>query len=343
MCTSNNKQKSDNLRQSGIELLRIVAIVMVLVCHANARVLGLPSRAEVFSVPAPSIARMLFGAMAVYGVNIFVMISGWFGIHAKPKGLAKLLFGVLFLLWGIYAVFLLTGNATFNMHDIKVCLALTDEYWFVMAYVGLYIFSPVLNAFVEKASKRELQLLLVGFYVFQCYYCWASGTLDYFSGYSITFFFGLYLTARYFRLYPVRILSRHGGLVYVASLAVVTTVSVVALVLVGNWARMLRYDNPLVIVGAIGLLNAFSHLRFHSRLVNSLATACFAVYIIHFDPLVFHYFAMAVKSIYNSTSGLVTVAAISMFLVAVFLACWLVDRVRLWVSRKIFIPKSLQR
>lgn len=336
MCTSNNKQKSDNLRQSGIELLRIVAIVMVLVCHANARVLGLPSRAEVFSVPAPSIARMLFGAMAVYGVNIFVMISGWFGIHAKPKGLAKLLFEVLFLLWGIYAVFLLTGNATFNMHDIKVCLALTDEYWFVMAYVGLYIFSPVLNAFVEKASKRELQLLLVGFYVFQCYYCWASGTLDYFSGYSIAFFFGLYLTARYFRLYPVRILSRHGGLVYVASLAVVTTVSVVALVLVGNWARMLRYDNPLVIVGAIGLLNAFSHLRFHSRLVNSLATACFAVYIIHFDPLVFHYFAMAVKSIYNSTSGLVTVAAISMFFVAVFLACWLIDRVRLCASRFVF-------
>ena len=336
MCTSNNKQKSDNLRQSGIELLRIVAIVMVLVCHANARVLGLPSRAEVFSVPAPSIARMLFGAMAVYGVNIFVMISGWFGIHAKPKGLAKLLFEVLFLLRGIYAVFLLTGNATFNMHDIKVCLALTDEYWFVMAYVGLYIFSPVLNAFVEKASKRELQLLLVGFYVFQCYYCWASGTLDYFSGYGITFFFGLYLTARYFRLYPVRILSRHGGLVYVASLAVVTTVSVVALVLVGNWARMLRYDNPLVIVGAIGLLNAFSHLRFHSRLVNSLATACFAVYIIHFDPLVFHYFAMAVKSIYNSTSGLVTVAAISMFLVAVFLACWLIDRVRLCASRFVF-------
>lgn len=336
MCTSNNKQKSDNLRQSGIELLRIVAIVMVLVCHANARVLGLPSRAEVFSVPAPSIARMLFGAMAVYGVNIFVMISGWFGIHAKPKGLAKLLFEVLFLLWGIYAVFLLTGNATFNMHDIKVCLALTDEYWFVMAYVGLYIFSPVLNAFVEKASKRELQLLLVGFYVFQCYYCWASGTLDYFSGYSITFFFGLYLTARYFRLYPVRILSQHGGLVYVASLVVVTTVSVVALVLVGNWARMLRYDNPLVIVGAIGLLNAFSHLRFHSRLVNSLATACFAVYIIHFDPLVFRYFAMAVKSIYNSTSGLVTVAAISMFLVAVFLACWLIDRVRLCASRFVF-------
>lgn len=336
MCTSNNKQKSDNLRQSGIELLRIVAIVMVLVCHANARVLGLPSRAEVFSDSAPSIARMLFGAMAVYGVNIFVMISGWFGIHAKPKGLAKLLFEVFFLLWGIYAVFLLTGNATFNMHDIKVCLALTDEYWFVMAYVGLYIFSPVLNAFVEKASKRELQLLLVGFYVFQCYYCWASGTLDYFSGYSITFFFGLYLTARYFRLYPVCILSRHGGLVYVASLAVVTTVSVVALVLVGNWARMLRYDNPLVIIGAIGLLNAFSHLRFHSRLVNSLATACFAVYIIHFNPLVFHYFAMAAKSIYNSTSGLFTVAAISVFLVAVFLACWLIDRVRLCASRFVF-------
>lgn len=71
-------------------------------------------------------------------------------------------------------------------------------------------------------------------------------------------------------------------------------------------------------------------------LVRSLATACFAVYIIHFNPLVFHYFAMAVKSIYNSTSGLVTVVAISMFLVAVFLACWLIDRVRLCASRFVF-------
>uniref|UniRef100_UPI003FF0A2FC hypothetical protein n=1 Tax=Prevotella sp. TaxID=59823 RepID=UPI003FF0A2FC len=71
-------------------------------------------------------------------------------------------------------------------------------------------------------------------------------------------------------------------------------------------------------------------------MVNRLATASFAVYIIHFDPLVFHYFAMAVKSIYNSTLGLVTVAAISMFLVAVFLACWLIDRVRLCASRFVF-------
>lgn len=336
MRTSNSKQRSDNLRQSGIELLRIVAIIMVLVCHANARVLGLPSGFDIVSAPAPSMVRMLFGAMAVYGVNIFVMISGWFGMHAKPKGMAKLLFEVFFLLCGIYAVFLFTGNATFNARDIKVCLTLTDEYWFVMAYIGLYILSPVLNAFVEKATKRDFQLLLVGFYAFQCYYCWLSGTLDYFGGYSIVFFCGLYLTARYSRLYPVHILSRHGVLVYVATLAVVVAISLAALVLVGNYARMLRYDNPLVIIGALGLLNAFSHLRFQSSLVNSLATACFAVYLIHFDPLVFHYFAMAVRSIYYSTSGIVTVATIFGFLVAVFLACWLIDRVRLCASSLIF-------
>ena len=41
MCTSNNKQKSDNLRQSGIELLRIVARVRGLVCDGDAGVLGL--------------------------------------------------------------------------------------------------------------------------------------------------------------------------------------------------------------------------------------------------------------------------------------------------------------
>lgn len=319
-------------RQSSVELLRIIAIFMVLAVHANARVLGLPSPSDFVSSTSSSVVRMILGCIGVGGVNIFVMISGWFGIHAKPRGLAKLLFEVFFLLWGIYAVFLLTGNATLNAHDIKVCLTLTDEYWFVMAYVGLYVLSPVLNAFVEKATKREFQMVLVAFYVFQCYYCWASGALDYFSGYSVTFFCGLYLTARYFRLYPVRVITSHGTAVYFACLLVIIVVSVVAMARFGNGARMIRYDNPLVIISSLGLLSSFARMRFHSRVVNSLATACFAVYIIHFDPLVFHYFAMAVRWIYQSTSGLVTVVGVGVFLVAVFIACWLVDRLRLYVS-----------
>ncbi len=323
-------------RQSGVELLRIIAIFMVLVCHANARVLGLPSPSDFVSTPASSVVRMLFGCVGVGGVNIFVMISGWFGIHAKPKGLAKLLFEVFFLLWGIYVVFLLTGNATLNVHDIKVSLTLTDEYWFVMAYIGLYVLSPVLNAFVEKATKREFQMVLVAFYAFQCYYCWVSGALDYFSGYSVTFFCGLYLTARYFRLYPIEVITSHGTVVYFACLFVITSVSIVAMARFGNGARMMRYDNPLVIISSLGLLSSFARMRFHSRVLNSLATACFAVYIIHFDPWVFHYFAMAVRWIYQSTSGLLVVVGISVFLVAVFLACLLIDRVRLWAWRLIF-------
>ena len=325
-----------NQRQSGVELLRIIAIFMVLVCHANARVLGLPSSSDFVSSTSSSVVRMLFCCAGEGGVNIFVMISGWFGIHAKPRGLAKLLFQVFFLLWGIYAVFLLTGHATLNAHDIKVCLTLTEEYWFVMAYIGLYVLSPVLNAFVEKASKREFQMVLAAFYVFQCYYCWVSGTVDYFSGYCVTFLCGLYLTARYFRLYPVKVIASHGTAVFLVCLLVVTAVSGVAMARFGNGARMLRYDNPLIIISSLGLLSTFARMRFHSRVVNSLATACFAVYIIHFDPLVFHYFAMAVRWIYQSTSGLLAVAGIGAFLVAVFLACWLVDRVRLGASHFVF-------
>lgn len=201
-------------RQSGVELLRIIAIFMVLAGHANARVLGLPLPSDFVSSTSSSVVRMLLSSVVVAGVDIFVMISGWFGIHAKPRGLAKLLFQVFFLLWGIYAVFLLTGHATLNAHDIKVCLTLTEEYWFVMAYIGLYVLSPVLNAFVEKASKREFQMVLAAFYVFQCYYCWVSGTVDYFSGYSVTFLCGLYLTARYFRLYPVKLIAANGTAVF---------------------------------------------------------------------------------------------------------------------------------
>lgn len=187
---------SSVIRQSNIELLRILAMLFVLIGHANGLVLGLPATEDFQNNPLSSFCRILFTSLAVGGVNIFVLISGWFGIHATKKGAAKFIFQVMFLLWGIYLVSILLGREKLSFEGIKVCMGLTNEYWFVMGYLGLYIFSPLLNSFVKTSSKIGLRNFLIAFYAFQCYYCWITGVVSYFEGYSIVFFCGLYLTGR---------------------------------------------------------------------------------------------------------------------------------------------------
>ena len=122
------------------------------------------------------------------------------GFTPQRRVLTKFIFQVMFLLWGIYLVSILLGREKLSFEGIKVCMGLTNEYWFVMGYLGLYIFSPLLNSFVKTSSKIGLRNFLIAFYAFQCYYCWITGVVSYFEGYSIVFFCGLYLTGALLQL-----------------------------------------------------------------------------------------------------------------------------------------------
>lgn len=318
------------VRQSNIELLRIFAIFLVLVCHAVGKVQGLPSAEVIQTSAISSYLELLLMSIAIGGVDIFVLISGWFGIHSTKRGLCKFLFQVLFLLWGIYIFFIAIGETTVTVAGIKLSMGLTGEYWFVMAYLGMYLLSPVLNAFAEKVSKKEFQYVLIAFYIFQCYYSWATAVVDYYNGYSITFFCGLYLTARYLRLYPVRVIDKHSSLIYIVAVLLISVVATLALGKFGNAARMLRYDNPLVILGSLAILISFGKLKIQNKVINWIARSCFAVYIIHFNPYLFKYFVQAERQMIANFCGVTYVLAITMFLVVVFAICVFIDQIRIF-------------
>ena len=315
------------LRQSNIELLRIIAILFVLIGHVGV-VMGLPSGEDFVKTPVSSMTRILFSSFAVCGVDIFVLISGWFGIRLSSKGVGKFVYQVLFLLWSIYLVMICIGYASFSIDGIKISMGLTGEYWFVMAYLGLYVLSPVLNAFCEHSKEKQFRFFLILFYCFQAYYCWISGFLNYFEGYSIVLFCGLYLTARYFRIYPVKLVELHAWKVYFGCCILIFIIASFGEWKWGNALRMLRYDNPIVISASVALLCAFSKWQIQSKQINWFATSCFAVYIIHFNPFVFKYFKIVIIWLEKTFSGLILLVMIALFLIIVFVICVIIDQVR---------------
>ena len=189
-----------NKRNSSVELLRVIAMFFILICHAVLGTQQLPSGMEIRENLFYSLGSISISSIAITGVDVFVLISGWFGINFKLKSVLKIVFETLFLLILIYSCVLFLGIDTFSIDGVRLCLALTHQYWFIMAYIGLCIFAPILNAFVENCPREVFKRFLILFYVFQMYYCLLTDTVDYYGGYSIVFFCGLYLTARYFRL-----------------------------------------------------------------------------------------------------------------------------------------------
>lgn len=147
-------------RQSNFELLRMFAMFLVLMTHANLVSLGLPSLEDFSTYPLNAFVRTFFESVAIVCVNAFVLISGWFGIRPSVKGFLNFIFQCSFFLFGLFIIFLILGKATFSAKGIMEGLCLTRTNWFIQSYIGLYILAPILNKFLKKQINTNLKFFL---------------------------------------------------------------------------------------------------------------------------------------------------------------------------------------
>ena len=330
-------------RSSNIELLRILAMFLVLVQHANFLGIGTPYTVECLAAPGNTFVRFLVQTLSFVAVDVFVLISGWFGIKPTLKKLFSLLFQVLFFTISILLIFgLVKGFGAIHLKSVFKAFMITKCYWFVKSYICLFILSPVLNAFVEKASKRTFEIVLICFFAFQTIYGWTDSAPEFNYGASVVAFCGLYLLARYLRLYPISFLSREKLCVLsYLGLSLVLAFFIWFLVRMDfhtEYAVKITFShvNPVIILSSVALLMAFVNIDMPcSKAINWIAASAFAVYIIHINGFIFHYFQDAVWHIYSNYPVALRSILILCFLAVVFMACVLLDKVRIYVWQKI--------
>lgn len=209
--TLTHLQIDTHQRQSNFELLRILAMFLVLVVHADCWTLGFPENADFIEEPLQSFTKVVIESAAIVCVNVFVLISGWFGIKPSIKGLSNFIFQCIYFLFGIYMVLILIGKTDLSFQGIAYCLCLSEWNWFIKAYATLYILSPILNAFVAKASKKEFASVLLVFFIFQTVYGWSGAAKFVEGGYSSFSFIGLYLLSKYVKTYGLKFVTHWGG------------------------------------------------------------------------------------------------------------------------------------
>lgn len=86
-------------RKSNIELCRIIAMLLVVLLHANYLSLGGVELNDVEVAPLDSFLKVLSEQLCIICVNVFILISGWFGIKANIKGAVSLLFQVFSIIY----------------------------------------------------------------------------------------------------------------------------------------------------------------------------------------------------------------------------------------------------
>ena len=90
----NNEKK---VRQSNLELLRVVAMLMVVVLHSTFTTFGYARANMVQAHPARWLGIITAASVCMGCVNLFVLITGWFGTSFRPRGIVRILLQVVFV------------------------------------------------------------------------------------------------------------------------------------------------------------------------------------------------------------------------------------------------------
>ncbi len=319
-------------RDSNMELLRIVSMLLVLVVHADYLSLGSPTPGDAVAHPTESIIKALVYSLSTVCVNCFVLLSGWYGIRPKLRRFAEFIFQILFICGVTMLGYLVITHSKPDTADIKSLLLLTDDLWFVRSYIILYLFAPALNAFSSWASHRQFIWVLTGLFLFQSIYGWAFVIVPWFDGgYSPLSFMLLYLLAQYIRRYPsklTRLSSRWYLLLYLILTIFGGFISFFSLYYgIGEGMAWLSYISPIVILNSVVLLLFFSKLSLKSKAVNWIACSCFAVYLLHCTRHVLDAYCSHVREYYQAQHY----EGIILLIVSVYVSAILLDKARIWV------------
>jgi surface polysaccharide O-acyltransferase-like enzyme len=274
-------------RNPSFELLRIIAMLMILMLHYNAGTgallqLGLPATGV-------NIFANTIEAFAISGINTYVLISGFFLSKSSVKisRIIKLICQVYFYTFLVSLAMMIVG--TYSLHQgnslyklVEYLFPISSEhYWFVTAYVIMYVLAPVMNAAMDRLSRNQARIVIFGMLLWFCIIKSVVPVLfptDRF-GYDYGWFICLYLIAAYIRKYDISLFynARKSFMVYLISSLVIAAMSI-SLYYVnynrGGFAHFqevpFNYNFFFTLTASLGL---FSFFRYYNMREGRIADA----------------------------------------------------------------------
>lgn len=308
---------------------------LVVLLHANFWSIGEPTQTDAMSTPVTTIIRVFIQSATLTCVNIFIMISGWFGIRPKMKSILKFIFQCVYICFFVNLLFIMFSDEVFSATTIKECLYISRTDYFVKAYIVLYLFAPALNALIDSNNEKIISVIIIGIFIYQTFYGWLFQTAE--TG-RMMHFCSLYLLARYTAVHKpfYSNFSKAKDVMIILICILGLTIMYIAPLIIGMEMgslaeRYWSYINPLCIIAALYVIFLFSkiHINRGERFIMFASVSCFSVYLININLLVQPYFKYYFQNLYYNYLALPFWGITLLSVVVFFIVCVLIDKIRL--------------
>ena len=330
-------------RHLGVDALRIVSMLMVVGLHMYTE-FGLQPHFS-FKSP-PGAAAWLLYLFMYCAANCFGMISGYVGVKQgfRPSKALSLVLQVGFIHIAPHVIALL-WRRSFSLRGLyQFMLTAPATYWYATAYFALLFFQPALSAAIQAMSRRQFRALLVAMAIL---FCLLKGDPFHVQeGFSTLWLIAMYFFGGYVRRFESEFRWKPWQYALAAGLTVAAEFASLAVSVLLRFpldAYFVRYNSLPALLCAFFLLLAFAKIRTAPRVPAAVtryfAPAAFGVYLIHRQPEIRALIERLSALCQISPSLLFLFPAACAFTLAVFLACALVERLRLRLFRVLRIDR----
>lgn len=270
-----------------LDAVRILACLLIISVHAPMPGIGI--NGTVLSS---------ISLLATPSIGLLFMVSGALLLPVQEssdtflkKRLTKVVFPTLFWCFFYLLISVFSDGMTPNELIKKICsIPFSTQghsiLWFMYTLIGLYLLSPIISPWLQKASKKEIEWVLLLWAITFCYpilSCFIdvnetkTGILYYFSGFAGYFLLGYYLHTykpnfkiwQLALLFIVPIVAAIICKLYhipVDFYKVFWNQSIVAIMMCTSWFCIFqRYDTKM----------------FESKWITQLSNCCFGIYLVH--------------------------------------------------------------
>lgn len=352
---NDNLEKTD--RNSSIELLRIISMLLIIGHHALYH--GC-SASLIFATDFRTLFIQGFSEFGNLGNYIFVYISSWFLVDSlySNKKLFNIWRQVFF--YSIVIVFLMyllkiecikNSDFSFSRISIKQLISycfpfLTGKYWFASCYLIFYCFSPYYAIVVKNMDERihlKLVLLLILFTLILP--IMPIQNISWLFGGNLMIFVTIYFVCAYCKIYKKTLFNNRVSYLLVSFFCIIFII-IWRICVTYYFGQELKSGKELFVKSG-AILNLFTSMysisniflayclfyffnsfNFHSSIINKLSSSVFGIYLIHDNPLVR---GLLWNKIFNmevlSQKNLFPIIYISI-IICVFIICAVLDIIR---------------
>ncbi|MCR4903053.1 MAG: acyltransferase family protein [Butyrivibrio sp.] len=318
----NNDEK---IRDSNFELMRMVAMFGIVIHHlliSGADVCGYKTA---YVYEESGIFGVLLNSLVVGGVDLFILLTGFFGI--KKKRLSKIVkLNMDTIICSLATVFMVVA---FFGQKVSLSDIVSNSYflknWYTTHYIILILISPLLERTLENIQVRELRnyiiilaIVNIGFgYIFK---------LVNVDGYNYVNFIFLYFCGRYLNLSIdqrwFEKLKKAAPIIVVLDVAFMT-VGFIFYQSYGTDVSSIRfwsYNSPWVITLALAVFIIFTSIKIRSRNINYMAKGVYYIFLLHTTPVILPFVNNLTSELYLKYSYLgVLLMSVIMYVINIIL------------------------